>query len=255
MTDIVEWPIKQVGRRIPKTLREDKDLAICLSGLEGSGKSTASEQILEAANEKKFNVSFNTLFYPTIEEIEERYNSKSRYLTFSWDEAIRILYKLEWASKTAKVINKDFAVNRALNIGTILLLPRFRDLNEFFRNHRVALWGHVIERGVIMWYSRDWNQFAPDPWHWDENYRIIRKKQGIKPLSKFRIEDIIRIGSRAIGFEAITYFDKYPKNSPIWMEYLSLKESKRSTMITEYAKTDKFREDRKSTRLNSSHTT
>lgn len=242
MSDPIEFKPSDVGSIISESLKNDNDFIVNISGKEGTGKSTLGKQINKPANIKShgsYNLEAQTLFYPTTDEISEAYTTERKYWCYQWDEAIRILYKLDWATIKSKALVKDFAVNRAMNIGTILCIPRMRDLNEVFRNWRINLWGEVIEKGVCVWFAPDWNVFAPDPWHWKDNFDIVETAQRAEKgrlLSKFDVSDKIKILSRCKGFGGITYFEK--ETGEEWGRYLQLKESKRTSLTTEVSKRD-----------------
>ena len=225
-----EWTTKDVARQVNGLLKDDWDAVTVIDGIEGVGKSTLSFIINMEQNGKNFEVKKNVLFYPNIDDINDRYDNGKKYSGYQWDEAMLVLYKLNWASKGQKNLNTKFAVIRSENKATYLCIPRFRDLNEYFRNHRVRTWIHVIERGIAVVKSRDWNEYAPDPWHWDDNYRLIKKYQGRKSLSQFSTHDILKVEAKTIGFEGVLYFDKC--EGELWDEYLQLKKDRRVEMDT-----------------------
>lgn len=244
MTEPMEFKVNDIGGIISESIHNDNDYIANIAGGEGKGKSTLAKKICKSANMKShgsYDVEKNTLFYPSIEEISDIYDGTHQFWVMQWDEAIRILYKLDWASIKSKALVKDFAVNRALNMGTVLCIPRMKDLNENFRNWRINLWGEVVERGCCVWFSPDWNTFAPDPWHWDENYKLVKLAQGQnKNLSKFTLDDKLKIFSKCIGFEGYTLYDK--EEGPEWELYLDLKDKKRTSLTAMAERNDKPRQ-------------
>jgi DNA-directed RNA polymerase specialized sigma subunit len=54
-------------------------------------------------------------------------------------------------------------------------MPRFNEFNEGFRNHRILFWIHLLDRGIGIVYEKDWSPFVKDPWHFDENQKMIQK--------------------------------------------------------------------------------
>lgn len=219
------WDVKELARTIVKRLKKDWDVVIAVTGTEGTGKSTLALELGKAINGTSFDLKTHTMFYPTVDEVNQRYDHGPKYSGYVWDEAMRLLYKLNWASRTSKAINQKFSVIRSENKATILCIPRFWDLNEYFRNHRVALWIHCIDRGVAIVRSKDWNPFAPDPWHRDDNFKIVKKYQGFKSLSQFSTDDILKVNKKSIGFEGVIQWDRV--GGDIWQEYVDLKASKR----------------------------
>ena len=92
---------------------------------------------------------------------------------FLVDEAIRIFYKLNWQTTGQKYLNKLFAVARKNNKVCVLCIPRFSDLTEFQRNHRVYIWIHCYARGKAVVFRRLKTAFAiGDVWQFRENWKV-----------------------------------------------------------------------------------
>ena len=235
------WTIEKLAKYILKRLNKDWDCVIAVTGMEGVGKSTLAYLLGQAINGKIFDLKQHVLFYPKFDVVNDKYEHSPKHSAFVWDEAITLLYKLNWATKKSKSLNEAFAINRALNMATILCIPRFTDLNEFFRNHRVALWIHVVGRGKAVVTSKDWSRFSRDCWHFKDNDKYMAKKQRQKSMSAFSINEKLRLESDTIGFEAYLNFDPLPEDEA--EEYKKYKNELRVKLSTE--KTQEKTDDRK----------
>ena len=165
--------ISQLAQVINLKLRQDDDLTICIDGREGRGKSTLA-LLLGLAIDSNFHLERNVLYSPSEEELKEKMTKSPKYSAIIADEAIKVLYKQNWSKQT--FVAMLFAVIRQENKCAILVLPRFTDLNEYFRNHRVYIYIHVIERGRAVVFAYDDTVGVKQPWHLDENYAKIKSK-------------------------------------------------------------------------------
>jgi len=156
--------LKKLALTIRRRLRKDKDLVIGISGGEGTGKTTLGI-ILGALIDPKFDLERSISLIPNEQEIKEEFNKLGRYQCYMIDEAIRSLYKMNFMSNLQQMLIQMWATERYQNKATIMIIPRFKDLTEYFRNHRVKLWIHVFDRGRAVLYLRDDNPYLDDPWH------------------------------------------------------------------------------------------
>ena len=187
--------LKHLAVFIKKRLRQDWDLVICLSGEEGCGKSTLGI-LLGAIVDKKFNLKDNVAFLPDAKEIVREYTKLKKYQCYVIDEAIRSLYKMTFMTTMTQTLVRMWATERYQNKCTILILPRFKDLTENFRNHRVKLWIHVISRGVAVVYTRDDDPHTKDPWNFDFAYKYKLKTGRKQPIATMSLERRLYIESR-----------------------------------------------------------
>ena len=122
-----------------------------------------------------FCLSRNVLFSPSFENVQDAIKNLPKYAPIVLDEAIKVLYKLRWHDKVQILLNQFFAICRQENKIAILCIPRFTDLNEYFRNHRVMIWLHVTERGRALVFVKDQNPFVKDVWHFKEMEKKMLK--------------------------------------------------------------------------------
>ena len=153
----------------------NKDVVIALSSEPGEGKSATSvDMALEIVGKAHFSLKENMLFKPNNEEIMAKVRDPKIKIIIL-DEAIRVLYKLNWQDKDQQKLNVFFDVCRQENKIIILNIPRFRDLNEKFRNDRVTYHIHIFQRGYAMVFYKDKRWELMDPWHVDETKKITDK--------------------------------------------------------------------------------
>lgn len=176
-----------VSKIFLRRVKKDKDAVIALTGDEGEGKSTLALHIIQETlrlhhkTEEEILETINdyVIYSPNKEEVKKRIIGLPKYMPVSADEAIKILYKLNWGTEIQKYLNMLYAICRKENKITILCMPRFIDFNEFFRNHRIKFWIHILERGRAVMFSKDWSPFSKDPWWLDENQKIIKDRKSV----------------------------------------------------------------------------
>jgi len=172
---------------IKRRLRADWDIVIAISGEEGSGKSICG-MIVSWLIDNRWDMEKNVSFLPDEKEIKTEFRRLKQHQCYVIDEAIKSLYKMNFMNSLQQSLVQMWATERYQNKATILILPRFKDLTENFRNHRVKIWINVLARGVACVYSRDEDPHLYDPWHFDESERYKRKKYGHKNVSTIPID-------------------------------------------------------------------
>ena len=147
-------------------LDDDKDVVIAIDGEERIGKSTLSI-LLGFILDNRFDLEKNVAYLPTANEIESKFRMLKSKQYFSVDEAVKAFYKLHFMDRLQVRINEMYATEGWQNKITSLCIPRFTDLNEYFRNHRVKFWIKVIDRGKAIAFAKD---EINDMWHLKEEY-------------------------------------------------------------------------------------
>ena len=161
--------IKSFAEATNAHVADDWDMILCTSGKEGSGKSSLGIRLASAIDPENFDLAKDIIYSADVAEVEKRLTS-SRSKVFILDEAVRFLYKLNWASAEQKYLNQLFSVSRKLNKIVILIIPRFFDLNEQFRNWRVKSWIFTPERGKGVMFRRMVGAFSSgDIWDQKKN--------------------------------------------------------------------------------------
>ena len=161
---------------IRKRIRQDFDSVIAITGENGTGKSVLAIYMSLLAD-PKYRLDKNCLYIPDENEFTNTFNKMHKYEVIHVDEAARSMHKHKWSSNLQQKINLLYDVEaRKKQIATILILPRFTDLNEKFRNFRVRYWIHVMARGWAIIQERDADKDLDDPWHMKEYFKLKAKK-------------------------------------------------------------------------------
>jgi hypothetical protein len=204
-------------------------LPIAVTGPEGDGKSALAAGAAKACS-PGFDFEISELYSPTEQEMEQKMRMLPKYEAIVADEAINILYKLNWQNKMQKYLNQLFALCRQENKIAFLCMPRFTDFNEYFRNHRIRIWLHIIDpisnekpKGHAVVFAKSWSPVSIDPWYLKEMQKIIDaygKKKCLKEV-EFSLEDKIACLSKMRTYVGVLEFGWLPQTD--WETYLRLK--------------------------------
>lgn len=217
--------LKYFARLIQKDLREENDSVVAVTGYPGVGKSQFSA-LLGALTDKRYRLDKNICFIPTSNEIEGRYLGLKMYSVLHIDEASRGLHKHKWHDSIQQKLNLLYDTDREGHfLCTLLLMPRFQNFTENFRNFRIRYWINIIARGIAIFYRRDEDKDAKDPWNIDANYKNkLKFWKGQKTFQR-SIGDTLNIEKKTKNY---WFFVKVPEIPPkIWEEYKQLKADSR----------------------------
>lgn len=222
------FEVKDIAKILFERVTTDKDVVVCVTGEEGSGKSTLAGQ-LGLDCDPLFSMERNVLYLPSAKEIRNTVYNLPPYSPVIIDEGIKSLYKLNWATKGQKFLNMVYAVCRKENKISIICIPRFTDVGEFFRNHRIKLWLHIVEgisnkkdvgRAALM--VRTWNPVSKDPWGLDVYQTRMQKlqKKGVRE-NFYSFNDKIRSLEYLPSYLGVVNFHWLPEHH--WRKYVELK--------------------------------
>jgi len=196
---------RSCARTLRKKTREDYDAVVGITGDEGVSKSTLGNW-LGFKTDKNYTFEKNCLFSPNEQSMINAIRRLPRFSTVNADEAIKILYKQQWWLQV--FINKFYRLCRQDNKISILSMPRFSEFNEGFRNHRILIWIHILDRGIGIVFMKDWNVFTSDPWHMKENEKRIMKYTKRQKYFQVSLERKITILKKSPNFvDRITFPD------------------------------------------------
>lgn len=197
-------------RSIKKRLSIKWDCVAVVDGEEGAGKSSLAI-LLGYLLDKDFDLDKNISYLPLTHEVENKFYSIKSEQVLVVDEAIKALYKLRFMDKMQARINTMYATERKQRKITLLCIPRFTDLNEFFRNDRVQFWIHVVDRGLAVAFVKDRvNIFGSDRWHMKEEYKRINVSTYKKKFAEMTTEDMIKIYQKSQHFWFAFTFPQLP---------------------------------------------
>tara|TARA_R100001530_G_scaffold133953_1_gene108056 strand:- start:321 stop:1322 length:1002 start_codon:yes stop_codon:yes gene_type:complete len=219
-----------------RRLREDWDLVIAISGEEGCGKSRLGAYLGQLIDQR-FDLKKNVSYLPTENEIKTRFTALKRYQCYMIDEAIKSMYKMNFMSGLQQSLVQMWATERFQNKCTILILPRFKDLTENFRNHRVKIWIHVLTRGIAIVHARDDDPHVADPWHIKESENYKKKAFKRKAVSTIPIKRRLYVESKLSNFLFDFNFSDWYEGEK--EEYNKLKEDSRKQHRLEELEKDK----------------
>ena len=156
------------------------DNIICYDNDEGTGKSTANIRVGQEFD-PTFKICTSRIFnYPNAEIITKAVTELPKGIYLDVDEAGNVFYKQDWNSRDSRELNKLFMRSRKMGKTIGMCIPRFVDLNEFFRNHRVWYRVHIPYRGIACVQVKDTKKDVVDRWHLKVNRELMNGKMGDK---------------------------------------------------------------------------
>ena len=213
------------AREIRRELREEGHVAIGVTGYPGKGKSN-TVALLGALIDKNYTFDKNICFIPTSREIEDKYMSFPKYSFFHIDEASRGLHKHKWHDKVQQKINELYDTEREGHfLCTTLIMPRFQNFTENFRNFMITYWIDIPQKGIAVFYKKDEDKDVRDPWHMDENYKAKMKKWRGKRIFERSVGEKIRVEQITDCYWFYCQIPPIPKE--IWGQYQLLKKESR----------------------------
>lgn len=219
-----------LAKHVRSALKDKFDSVICISGSrEGIGKSTFS-MLFGYLVDPYFDLEKNIAYLPTYEEMESKFNALHSRAYFDVDEAIRVLYKMNWMNKLQQQLVQMYATERKQCKATGLCIPRIRDLTEQFRNHKVHLIIHVVSRGYAVSFTRDdYNWATDDPWNLRETDKLLRKLARGRRIHEMSLEDRVKCYKKIPSYMGDFVFPNLPK--PIRDEYQRIGALKRRNLM------------------------
>lgn len=223
--DTIDKDLRYFCSGIRRDLRNEYDYVIGITGYPSSGKSQLAA-IIGLLVDFEYEFDKNICFIPTSKEIENSYMKLPMYSFLHVDEASRGLHKQKWYDKVQQKLNELYDVEREGHfLCTALIMPRFQNFAENFRNFRIKYWINIPQRGIGIVYKRDEDKDAKDPWHMDESYKLKFKKWGRKKIYERDMNSVIRIEQQTLNYWFYFQIPEIPKD--IWGEYQLLKADSR----------------------------
>lgn len=170
----ISWD--DLRNKIFQNLENDKDYVIAVTGDEGEGKSLNAAFNIGKRFWKDFDPDDNIVYTGSGDEFDKKYSKLQRKGVFIIDEAVKLAYKMDFASTKTKNIVKRFTadVRKEKLACHILCIPVLSELVTNFRTHRVKMWIELLDRkdfqqgyaGAIV-FTKERNPFTDtqsDPW-------------------------------------------------------------------------------------------
>jgi hypothetical protein len=222
--DELDISLKDFAKYVRQELRNEGHVVIAITGYPGTGKSNFAA-ILSALIDHNYDLEMNVCFIPDSEEIQKQYLELKMYSAYHIDEASRGLHKHKWQDKIQQKLNELYDTEREGHfLATIMIMPRFQNFAENFRNFMITYRINIPIKGIAVFYKKDEDPDAKDPWHIDENYKAKNIKWKRKVYEK-ELKDFI-------GLEQITpnywFYCKVPQiPKEVWQVYQDLKKESR----------------------------
>lgn len=224
----IDSNFKQFCRGIRDNLRKDNYEIIGVTGYPGTGKSQLVS-IMGCLIDENYSFDKNINFIPTSTEIEKDYLKLPMYSFLHIDEASRSIHKHKWYEKTQQKLSTLYDTEREGHyLCSVLIMPRFQNFTENFRNFFIKYWINVICRGIAIVYKRDEDKDTKDPWNVDFNMKLKQKYWKGKRIFERSVSDIIRMEQKTKNYWFYFKIPEIPKE--IWEVYQKLKSESRITM-------------------------
>lgn len=223
--DNLDENLKYFCKLVRQDLRDEKDYVIGITGYPGLGKSQLAA-VVGILIDYNYTFDKNVCFIPTSKEIENQYLGLPMYSILHIDEASRGIHKHKWHDRMQQKLNELYDTDREGHfLCTLLLMPRFQNFSENFRNFRIKYWININDRGIAVVYKRDEDKDARDPWHLDENYKLKQKRWKNKKVYDRSIPEIVRIEQQTLNYWFYFTVPEIPKE--VWSIYQDLKKESR----------------------------
>jgi len=205
--------MEKVATIVRKKLRKKFDYVIAICGdATGIGKSTLAIHIAKLLD-SNFDLTKNIAYLPDANEINEKFQKLDMYGCLIIDEAIKSMYKLNWAEKTQKMLNETYMTNRKGHFKcTILCIPRWTDLNFNFRNNKTSMLIFIPTRGLAIVFTRITSNWVVDPWLSEESWKIERAyiEKTKSNLEEKNIDFYIKQNEKSPTYRGFFLFDALP---------------------------------------------
>lgn len=213
---------------IKTNLMEQNYELIGITGYAGYGKSQLGA-IQGCMIDSRYNYFDNINFIPTAKEVEKDYLKLPPYSYLHIDEASRSIHKHRWYEKTQQKLSTLYDTEREGHyVCSSLIMPRFQNFTENFRNFFIKYWINIIARGIAIVYKRDEDKDTKDPWNIDDSFKMKQKAWRGKRVFERSIADIIRTEQKTKNYWFYFQIPEIPQE--VWLPYKYLKKMSRTRL-------------------------
>jgi len=221
---------KSLAEVIKDPTASNKDQVAIVSGDEGEGKSSFSLSLARTMN-PNFNIWKHIVYTSSVDEYKEKYSYMEKNGVLSVDEAIKLMYKMDFMKTDQKDLHKSFAADqRKEKHGVYFLnIPHLTDLQTYYRERRAKIWIELLPReyfeegkvGAVV-FKKPRIPFLPsgtDPWLFNDYYKrfmAMLKKKG------YQINEVLSIMRSHPYYVGEIVMDKTPDD--VYNYYLECRE-------------------------------
>lgn len=186
--DVKKITLAELSDEIKSPTEIGKDCVVALTGEEGEGKSLSATQIARAIF-PEFDLWNNIIYSKYPAEYNDKYKMLLSGVPFQIDEAIELMYKMDFMKYDVKELVKKFAAQQRKEKHAIYLLciSCLKDLSTYWREHRVKYWIELMPREEMafenavaaMVFKKPRIPFTPagtDVWMLKKYYELWMKK-------------------------------------------------------------------------------
>lgn len=210
---------------VRQELKNEGHVVIGITGYPGVGKSN-DVAIIGSLIDEDYDFEKNVCYIPTSKQIEAQYYGLKMYSFLHIDEASRGLHKHKWHDKIQQKLNELYDTEREGHfLATALIMPRFQNFTENFRNFMIKYWIHIPIKGIALFFKKDEDKDTKDPWHIDESYKKKKDKWGRKRVFERDLPSVIRAEQMTDCYWFYCRVPGVPKE--VWSIYQDLKAKSR----------------------------
>jgi len=139
--------ISDIKDIVMEKMRIGKDYVVVITGDEGEGKSSVAIDIASTID-PEFDLWDNIIYTGHLSEYNEKYDKLKEKTVIILDEAIELMYKMDFMKTSVKTLVKYFAARQRKEKHAVYILniPHMSDLAPYWREKRAKMWIELMQR-------------------------------------------------------------------------------------------------------------